>query len=76
MVVGELGIVRFIVYVLPVCFRAVISYVAREGDTASGGGKPATTETGLAVNVPFFVENGEYISVDTRTGEYLERAKN
>ncbi len=47
-----------------------------KGDTASGGGKPATTETGLAVNVPFFVENGEYISVDTRTGEYLERAKN
>lgn len=46
-----------------------------KGDTASGGGKPATCETGLVVNVPFFVENGEMIVVDTRTGEYLERAK-
>jgi elongation factor P len=46
-----------------------------KGDTASGGGKPATTETGLTVTVPFFVENGETIVVDTRTGEYLERAK-
>lgn len=46
-----------------------------KGDTASGGGKPATTETGLVVSVPFFVENGEMIVVDTRTGEYLERAK-
>lgn len=48
---------------------------AFKGDTASGGSKPATTETGLVVNVPFFVETGEYISVDTRTGEYLERIK-
>ena len=46
-----------------------------KGDTASGGGKPATTNTGLAINVPFFVENGEMVLVDTRTGEYLERAK-
>ena len=46
-----------------------------KGDTASGGGKPATTETGLAITVPFFVENGEIVLVDTRTGEYLERAK-
>jgi elongation factor P len=46
-----------------------------KGDTASGGGKPATTATGLVVTVPFFVENGETIVVDTRTGEYLERAK-
>ena len=46
-----------------------------KGDTASGGGKPATTETGLVINVPFFVENGEMVVVDTRTGEYLERAK-
>ena len=46
-----------------------------KGDTASGGGKPATTETGLVVTVPFFIETGEYILVDTRTGEYLERAK-
>ena len=46
-----------------------------KGDTASGGGKPATTETGLVITVPFFVENGEEVVVDTRTGEYLERAK-
>ena len=46
-----------------------------KGDTASGGGKPATTETGLVITVPFFVENGETVLVDTRTGEYLERAK-
>jgi elongation factor P len=46
-----------------------------KGDTASGGGKPATTETGLVVTVPFFIENGEKIVVDARTGEYLERAK-
>ena len=46
-----------------------------KGDTASGGGKPATTETGLVVTVPFFIENGETIVVDTRTGDYLERAK-
>ena len=46
-----------------------------KGDTASGGGKPATTATGLVITVPFFVENGELVLVDTRTGEYLERAK-
>ena len=43
------------------------------GDTAQGGTKPATLETGLAINVPFFVNNGEVVRVDTRTGEYLER---
>ncbi len=46
-----------------------------KGDTVSGGGKPATLETGLTVTVPMFVENGEVIVVDTRTGQYLERAK-
>jgi elongation factor P len=46
-----------------------------KGDTASGGGKPAITETGLTVTVPMFVEVGEDIVVDTRTGAYLERAK-
>lgn len=43
------------------------------GDTASGGTKPAKTETGLVVNVPLFVNQGETIRVDTRTGAYLER---
>jgi len=46
-----------------------------KGDTVSGGGKPATLETGITVTVPIFVEPGEAIVVDTRTGLYLERAK-
>ncbi|HEY8543041.1 MAG TPA: elongation factor P, partial [Pseudothermotoga sp.] len=45
-----------------------------KGDTVSGGGKPATLETGLKITVPFFVESGEFVKVDTRTGEYVERA--
>ncbi|MDH4273502.1 MAG: elongation factor P [Gammaproteobacteria bacterium] len=45
------------------------------GDTASGGGKPATLETGAVVKVPLFVEIGETIKVDTRTGEYVSRVK-
>ena len=45
-----------------------------KGDTAQGGTNPAILETGLTVSVPFFVNNGEIIRVDTRTGEYLERA--
>lgn len=44
------------------------------GDTAQGGTKPATLETGLVVAVPLFVNQGEAIRVDTRTGKYLERA--
>jgi elongation factor P len=43
------------------------------GDTASGGTKPATLETGLVVSVPLFVNVGETIKVDTRTGTYLGR---
>jgi elongation factor P len=45
-----------------------------KGNTVSGGGKPATLETGLKTTVPFFVEIGQKIKVDTRTGDYLERA--
>lgn len=44
-----------------------------KGDTAQGGSKPAILETGLKIQVPLFVEKGEIIRVDTRTGEYLER---
>jgi elongation factor P len=44
------------------------------GDTASGGSKPATLETGAVVNVPLFIEQGEVVRVDTRTGSYLSRA--
>jgi elongation factor P len=45
-----------------------------KGDTSSGGNKPATTETGAVVRVPLFVQIGEKIKVDTRTGEYVSRA--
>ena len=45
------------------------------GDTASGGGKPATLETGAVVRVPLFLETGELIKVDTRSGEYVSRVK-
>ena len=46
-----------------------------KGDTSGGGGKPATLETGAVVRVPLFVQEGELIKVDTRTGEYVSRAK-
>ena len=45
------------------------------GDTSGGGGKPATLETGTVVRVPLFVQTGEIVKVDTRTGEYVSRAK-
>ena len=45
------------------------------GDTASGATKPATVETGAVVKVPLFVNQGERIRIDTRTGEYVARAK-
>lgn len=45
-----------------------------KGNTASGSGKVAFTETGLRLMVPFFVEAGEKIKIDTRNGEYIERA--
>lgn len=46
-----------------------------KGDTASGGTKPATLETGAVVQVPLFVQIGEMIKVDTRTGKYVSRVK-
>ncbi len=45
------------------------------GDTSGGGGKPATLETGAVVRVPLFIDIGEVLKVDTRTGEYVSRAK-
>jgi elongation factor P len=44
-----------------------------KGDTATGATKPATVETGAQVNVPLFINVGEVIKIDTRTGEYLGR---
>ena len=45
------------------------------GDTSGGGGKPATLETGAVVRVPLFIDVGETLKIDTRTGEYVGRAK-
>ncbi|BAF59343.1 MAG: elongation factor P [Pelotomaculum sp.] len=44
-----------------------------KGDTASGGSKPATLETGAVVQVPFFVNVGDKLQIDTRTGNYIKR---
>jgi elongation factor P len=46
-----------------------------KGDTATGGSKPATLETGAVIQVPLFIAEGDRIRVDTRTGVYMERAK-
>ena len=46
-----------------------------KGDTASGGGKPAKLSTGLTITVPFFVNVGDIVRVDTRTGEYVTRVQ-
>ncbi len=46
-----------------------------KGDTASGGSKPATLETGIVVKVPFYMNEGERVKIDTRTGEFIERVK-
>jgi len=46
-----------------------------KGDTAQGTTKPATLSTGTAVNDPLFVNEGEWVRIDTRTGEYMERVK-
>jgi len=45
-----------------------------KGDTATAGNKPAKVETGITIQVPLFVDTGDIIKVDTRTGSYLERA--
>ncbi len=46
-----------------------------KGDTASGGSKPATLESGAVLQVPLFINEGDRVKVDTRTGDYIERAK-
>ena len=62
---------------LPFTIEAVIAETdpGVRGDTASGGSKPATLETGAVIQVPFFINIGDRVKVDTRTGEYLERSK-
>ncbi len=60
---------------LPNTVDLVVSETAPgfRGDTASGGTKPATLETGYVVNVPFFINEGDVVRVDTRSGQYIER---
>ncbi len=57
-----------------VVLRVVKSEPGIRGDTATGATKPATLETGITIQVPLFVNEGDYVKVDTRTGKYLERA--
>ena len=56
-------------------FKIVQTDPGLRGDTAQGGSKPATLETGAVVTVPLFVNEGEMIRVDTRSGLYIERVK-
>jgi elongation factor P len=60
---------------LPASVDLVVTYTepGLQGDRSTGGTKPATLETGLQVQVPLFIVNGEKVKVDTRTGDYLGR---
>ncbi|MBS3887165.1 MAG: elongation factor P [Dethiobacter sp.] len=60
---------------LPVSVNLVVAETEPgiKGDTASGGSKPAKMETGLVVQVPFFINPGDVLRIDTRTSEYIER---
>jgi len=58
-----------------VTLKIVTTDPGLKGDTAQGGSKPATLETGAIVRVPLFIQQGEAIKVDTRSGEYVSRAK-
>ena len=61
---------------LPITVELEVTYTEPgfKGDTATGGSKPATLETGVNVDVPLFVNTGDRIKVDTRTARYIERA--
>ena len=56
-------------------FEVVMAEKGIKGDSATGSNKPVTIETGLVVNVPLFINQGDRIRVDTRTGSYVERVK-
>lgn len=58
-----------------VVLRIIETDPGLRGDTSGGGGKPAKLETGAVVRVPLFIQTDELIKVDTRTGEYVSRAK-
>ncbi|MFC2000370.1 elongation factor P [Chloroflexota bacterium] len=61
---------------LPIAVELVVAETGPgfKGDTATAGTKPATLETGLVIQVPMFINTGDVLKVDTRTGDYLERA--
>ena len=59
---------------LTVDLKVVESPPGLKGDTATGATKPATVETGLQLQVPLFIDEGETVKVDTRSGQYLSRA--
>jgi elongation factor P len=59
---------------LAVDLKVVETVPGVRGDTAQGGTKPATLETGLSIQVPLFVNEGDTVRVNTRTGEYVSRA--
>ncbi|MBS3943270.1 MAG: elongation factor P [Dethiobacter sp.] len=56
-----------------VALKVVETDPAFKGDTAAGGSKPAKLQTGLVVQVPFFIEAGDILKIDTRTSAYIER---
>ncbi len=58
-----------------VTLRVVETVPGIKGDTATGGSKPATLETGAVLQVPLFINENDIVRVDTRTGAYIERAK-
>lgn len=60
---------------ITVALRVVETVPGVRGDTATGAQKPAKVETGATVNVPLFINEGDLIKVDTRTGHYIERVK-
>ena len=56
-----------------VTMQIVESEPGIKGDTASGATKPAKVSTGATINVPLFIKEGEWVKIDTTTGQYLER---
>lgn len=75
----NIGVVVYLEQVVGIELPVSVGLIVAEtepgikGDTASGGSKPAKMETGLVVQVPFFINPGDVLRIDTRTGEYIER---
>ena len=74
---GEIGAPEVRFAELPVKVELQVTYTEPgiKGDTATNTLKPATVETGAEVRVPLFINTGETIRIDTRTGEYMERVR-